>query len=52
MLSIECGGQSQLSAIFTAAFLLIVILFFGPFLSNLPMCVLAVIIIYSIKNVV
>jgi MFS superfamily sulfate permease-like transporter len=51
MLNIECGVQTQFSAFFTASFLLIVILFVGPLLSNLPMCVLAVIIIYSMKNV-
>lgn len=51
MLSVECGVQSQFSAFFTASFLLVVILFVGPLLSNLPMCVLAVIIIYSMKNV-
>lgn len=51
MLNIECGVQTQFSSFFTASFLLIVILFVGPLLSNLPMCVLAVIIIYSMKNV-
>ncbi|KAI6190512.1 hypothetical protein M3Y97_00126000 [Aphelenchoides bicaudatus] len=51
MLNIECGVQTQVSGFFTASFLLIVILFVGPLLAKLPMCVLAVIIIYSMKNV-
>lgn len=51
MLNIECGAKTQFSGFFAALFLLIVILFVGPLLSNLPMCVLAAIIIYSMKNV-
>ncbi|KAI6200297.1 STAS domain-containing protein [Aphelenchoides besseyi] len=51
MLSVDCGVQTQLSAIFTASLLLIVILFCGPLLRCLPTCVLAVVIIYSIKNI-
>ncbi|KAI6236564.1 STAS domain-containing protein [Aphelenchoides besseyi] len=51
MLSVDCGVQTQLSALFTASLLLIVILFCGPLLRSLPTCVLAVVIIYSIKNI-
>ena len=51
MLNVECGAKSQLSSLFTAALLLIVILFLGPLLSALPMCILAVIIIYSMKGI-
>uniref|UniRef100_A0A914Y7Q0 SLC26A/SulP transporter domain-containing protein n=1 Tax=Panagrolaimus superbus TaxID=310955 RepID=A0A914Y7Q0_9BILA len=51
MLNVECGAKTQLSSLFTAALLLIVILFLGPLLSTLPMCCLAVIIIYSMKGV-
>uniref|UniRef100_A0AC34Q4C5 SLC26A/SulP transporter domain-containing protein n=1 Tax=Panagrolaimus sp. JU765 TaxID=591449 RepID=A0AC34Q4C5_9BILA len=51
MLNVECGAKTQLSSLFTAALLLIVILFLGPLLSTLPMCILAVIIIYSMKGV-
>ncbi|CAD5231597.1 unnamed protein product [Bursaphelenchus xylophilus] len=51
MLSVECGVKTQMSAYFSAALLLIVILSVGPLLSALPMCILSVIIIYSVKNV-
>ncbi|KAH7730560.1 SULP-4 protein [Aphelenchoides avenae] len=51
MLSVECGAKTQLSAFFTASLLFVVILFLGPLLSSLPMCVLAAIIIYSMKGV-
>uniref|UniRef100_A0AC34QID1 STAS domain-containing protein n=1 Tax=Panagrolaimus sp. JU765 TaxID=591449 RepID=A0AC34QID1_9BILA len=43
MLNVECGAKTQLSSLFTAALLLIVILFLGPLLSTLPMCILAMI---------
>jgi len=37
MLNVECGARTQLSALFTAALLLVVILFLGPLLAPLPM---------------
>ncbi|KAI6227778.1 Sulfate permease family protein 3 [Aphelenchoides fujianensis] len=51
MLSVECGVQTQLSALFTALLLLVIILFCGPLLRCLPMACLAVVIVFSIKNI-
>uniref|UniRef100_A0A0N5A4B7 STAS domain-containing protein n=1 Tax=Parastrongyloides trichosuri TaxID=131310 RepID=A0A0N5A4B7_PARTI len=51
MLNAECGATSQVAGFFTAFVLLFVILFLGPLLSTLPMCVLAVIIIFSMKSI-
>ncbi|CAD5225089.1 unnamed protein product [Bursaphelenchus okinawaensis] len=51
MLNVECGVKTQMSAYFCGALLLVVILSVGPLLSALPMCILSVIIIYSVKNV-
>uniref|UniRef100_A0A0K0FM54 FI18412p1 (inferred by orthology to a D. melanogaster protein) n=1 Tax=Strongyloides venezuelensis TaxID=75913 RepID=A0A0K0FM54_STRVS len=51
ILSVECGAHTQLSALFTVILILIVILFLAPLLASLPMCILAVIIIYSTKTV-
>uniref|UniRef100_A0A0K0E0P8 Cation efflux protein cytoplasmic domain-containing protein n=1 Tax=Strongyloides stercoralis TaxID=6248 RepID=A0A0K0E0P8_STRER len=51
ILNVECGAHTQLSALFTVLLILIVILFLAPLLSSLPMCILAVIIIYSTKTV-
>ncbi|KAI6238237.1 Sulfate permease family protein 3 [Aphelenchoides fujianensis] len=51
MLSVECGVQTQLSALFTTLLLLVIILFCGPLLRCLPMACLAVVIVFSIKNI-
>ncbi|TKR87611.1 hypothetical protein L596_011983 [Steinernema carpocapsae] len=51
ILNEECGARTQLAAAFTALLLLVVILFVGPLLASLPMCVLAAIIIYSMKSI-
>uniref|UniRef100_A0A0N4ZZ00 STAS domain-containing protein n=1 Tax=Parastrongyloides trichosuri TaxID=131310 RepID=A0A0N4ZZ00_PARTI len=51
ILNVECGAHTQLSAFFTAGLILVVILFMAPLLASLPMCILAIIIIYSTKSV-
>lgn len=51
MLNVECGASTQLAGFFTALVLLFVILFLGPLLASLPMSILAVIIIFSMKSI-
>uniref|UniRef100_A0A0N5BEF8 STAS domain-containing protein n=1 Tax=Strongyloides papillosus TaxID=174720 RepID=A0A0N5BEF8_STREA len=51
MLNVECGASTQFAGFFTALVLLLVILFLGPLLASLPMCTLAVIIIFSMKSI-
>uniref|UniRef100_A0A914L3X8 STAS domain-containing protein n=2 Tax=Meloidogyne incognita TaxID=6306 RepID=A0A914L3X8_MELIC len=49
MLNVECGAKTQFSGLITGLLLLVVILWLGPILSSLPVCILAVIIIFSMK---
>ncbi|VDK42037.1 unnamed protein product [Anisakis simplex] len=51
MLMEESGGKTQLSALFSSALVLVVILWLSPYLQYLPMCILAVILIFSMKNI-
>ncbi|KAF1750434.1 hypothetical protein GCK72_016984 [Caenorhabditis remanei] len=44
------GANTQLYTIFSSLLLLTVILIFGPFLEPLPMCILACIVIVSLKS--
>ncbi|VDM37970.1 unnamed protein product [Toxocara canis] len=47
----EIGSKTQLKTIFSCAFLIVVILFVGPYLYNLPMCILATIVVLVLKAV-
>ncbi|MFH4980166.1 hypothetical protein AB6A40_006875 [Gnathostoma spinigerum] len=51
MVNDESGAHTQLAALFSCLLVLVVILWLGPLLQALPMCILAVIIIFSMKNV-
>lgn len=44
------GANTQLYTVFSSLLLLTVILFLGPFLEPLPMCILACIVIVSLKS--
>ncbi|KAM3723649.1 Sulfate permease family protein [Dirofilaria immitis] len=46
----QSGANTQLHALFSSALLLAVIAFIGPFLESLPMCVLACIVIVSLRS--
>ncbi|VBB31811.1 unnamed protein product [Acanthocheilonema viteae] len=48
--SIEVGTRSQFAAVSTCLLLLAVILTLGPLLNALPMCILAVIIVMSLRS--
>ncbi|VDK86687.1 unnamed protein product [Litomosoides sigmodontis] len=50
MVSVEVGIRSQLSAVSSCLLLLAVILMLGPVLNALPMCILAVIIVMSLRS--
>ncbi|VDK78851.1 unnamed protein product [Onchocerca ochengi] len=50
MISIEAGTRTQFSAVSSCLLLLAVILFLGPLLHALPMCILAVIILFSLRS--
>uniref|UniRef100_A0AC34FG39 STAS domain-containing protein n=1 Tax=Panagrolaimus sp. ES5 TaxID=591445 RepID=A0AC34FG39_9BILA len=47
---IENGGQTQLAAVSTCAFLLAVILLIGPYFEYLPKCVLAAVILVAMRS--
>ncbi|VDK19351.1 unnamed protein product [Anisakis simplex] len=49
MVNVESGSKTQLSALFSCLLLLIIILWLGPLLQTLPMCILAVIIIMALR---
>ncbi|VDK17750.1 unnamed protein product, partial [Anisakis simplex] len=50
MVNVESGSRTQLAALFSCLLLLIVILWLGPLLESLPICVLAVIIIMALRS--
>ncbi|VDN07574.1 unnamed protein product [Thelazia callipaeda] len=46
----QSGANTQLNILFSSGILLTVIVFFGPLLEPLPMCVLACIVLVSLKS--
>ncbi|EFO14882.1 hypothetical protein LOAG_13633 [Loa loa] len=50
MVSVEVGTRTQFSAVSSCLLLLAVILVLGPLLNALPMCILAVIILMSLRS--
>ncbi|CEF64668.1 FI18412p1 [Strongyloides ratti] len=50
MVLVSSGGKTQLTNLFSAAFLLFVILAIGPFLYHLPMCILSSIIAFALRS--
>uniref|UniRef100_A0A0N4ZX48 STAS domain-containing protein n=1 Tax=Parastrongyloides trichosuri TaxID=131310 RepID=A0A0N4ZX48_PARTI len=51
MVLVSSGGKTQLTNFFTSLFLLFVILFIGPFLYDLPMCILSTIITFALRSI-
>ncbi|KAI3387184.1 hypothetical protein SNEBB_005217 [Seison nebaliae] len=49
---VSSGCKSQLTTIFSAIFLLFVLLFIGPYFSTLPTCCLAAIIVVALKGMI
>uniref|UniRef100_A0A0N5BMN2 STAS domain-containing protein n=1 Tax=Strongyloides papillosus TaxID=174720 RepID=A0A0N5BMN2_STREA len=51
MVLVSSGGRTQLTNFFSASLLLFVILFIGPFLYHLPMCILSSIIAFALRSI-
>ncbi|KAF7635309.1 STAS domain-containing protein [Meloidogyne graminicola] len=51
LVNVEANTKTQLSAIFSCAFLAAIILYFGHYLRTLPMCILSSIIIVALKGI-
>ncbi|KHN80252.1 Sulfate permease family protein 3 [Toxocara canis] len=49
MVNVESGSKTQLSSLFSCLLLLTIILWLGPLLETLPMCILAVIILMALR---
>uniref|UniRef100_A0A915C3V9 STAS domain-containing protein n=1 Tax=Parascaris univalens TaxID=6257 RepID=A0A915C3V9_PARUN len=50
MVNVEGGTKTQLSSLFSCLLLLTIILWLGPLLKTLPMCILAAIIIMALRS--
>uniref|UniRef100_A0A0K0E3N0 STAS domain-containing protein n=1 Tax=Strongyloides stercoralis TaxID=6248 RepID=A0A0K0E3N0_STRER len=50
MVLVNSGGKTQLTNLFSCVLLALVIMYIGPFLYNLPMCVLSITIIYALRS--
>ncbi|CEF68820.1 FI18412p1 [Strongyloides ratti] len=50
MVLVNSGGKTQLTNLFSSTLLAFVILYLGPYLFNLPMCVLSITIIYALRS--
>uniref|UniRef100_A0A0N4Z4J3 STAS domain-containing protein n=1 Tax=Parastrongyloides trichosuri TaxID=131310 RepID=A0A0N4Z4J3_PARTI len=50
MVLVNSGGKTQLTNLFSCILLAIVILFLGPYLYNLPMCILSATIMYALRS--
>lgn len=51
LVNVEANTKTQLSTIFSCAFLAAIILYFGQWLRTLPMCILSSIIVVALKGI-